>query len=192
MRRLSTAAGLVVAVLAAGLGVRWFVAARPAMIEANEILDSRFDASEPATEQIRDVVYSVERMPGETGQPRSIAAFVSGRLARLGWSGGPMIDWHARRFALGTALEIRFSDEELLDLYLALLPYEEGEGLADAARFHFGKSASELSARELVRLLAISRSPSRYSPSTNPEAMREMEEILWERYEASRQTYPAP
>jgi membrane peptidoglycan carboxypeptidase len=46
------------------------------------------------------------------------------------------------------------------------------------ARHYYGKAPGQLSEREVLELLVISRSPSAYSPSAHPERFRRAVESL--------------
>ncbi len=62
-------------------------------------------------------------------------------------------------------LEKRFSKEEILQIYLNSIYMGHGVyGMADAARFYFGKDASDLTLAESALLIGMNRSPERYSP----------------------------
>ena len=66
-------------------------------------------------------------------------------------------------------LEWRYSKEELLEIYLNLLPMGSNrQGVGAGALFYFGKPPSRLSLGESTLLAIIPRSPARYDPIQNP------------------------
>lgn len=63
-------------------------------------------------------------------------------------------------------IEYHHSKEEILDLYLTLLPFGPGlEGLQTASHAYFGHDASQLSSAEIATLLAIPQAPAIRHPS---------------------------
>lgn len=63
-------------------------------------------------------------------------------------------------------LEVHFSKEEILDMYLNLLPYGDNyEGLETATQVYFGHDASNLGSAEIATLLAIPQAPNSRAPS---------------------------
>ena len=71
------------------------------------------------------------------------------------------------------ALERRYSKEEILELYLNIVPMGENcIGVAAGAERYFGKKASELTVAECAALAAIINAPARYAPHTHPENNR--------------------
>lgn len=82
------------------------------------------------------------------------------------------------------ALERRYSKEEILELYLNIVPMGENTvGVSSGAEMYFGKKPSELTLRECVALCAIIKAPARYDPVKNPENNRQRSlAILGEMY----------
>lgn len=75
-----------------------------------------------------------------------------------------------REFKLARELERKYSKEEILELYLNSIYFgHDSFGISHAARFYFGKNASELSPAECAMLAALAKSPNRYSPFKNAE-----------------------
>lgn len=67
-------------------------------------------------------------------------------------------------------LEKRFDKEDIIELYLNVIPMsEEIYGVGEAANKYFGKRASELSISECATLIGITNAPTAYSPYLNPE-----------------------
>lgn len=70
------------------------------------------------------------------------------------------------------ALEIekRYSKEEILELYLNIVPMPcNCIGVASASEYFFGKSPADLTVAEAASLAASACSPSKYDPSRHPE-----------------------
>ena len=70
------------------------------------------------------------------------------------------------------SLEHRLSKKRILELYLNVAEWGRGVyGAEAAARHHFGKSASDLTADEAAWLAAILPSPQRYDPIRQTAAL---------------------
>jgi penicillin-binding protein 1C len=68
-------------------------------------------------------------------------------------------------------LEWRFSKEELLELYLNLIPMGGNlEGVGAAAHFYFGKHPSQIVLGEAALLAVLPRSPNDFDPIRRPQA----------------------
>jgi len=66
---------------------------------------------------------------------------------------------------LAVEIEMKFSKEEILGMYLNEIPYgSNAYGIEAATQTFFGKSASELSIDEAALLASLPQAPSRYSP----------------------------
>lgn len=67
-------------------------------------------------------------------------------------------------------IERKFSKEEILELYLNIVPMSENcVGIYSGAEVYFSKEPSELSLLECAALTAIINSPGKYNPIVNPE-----------------------
>jgi len=77
-------------------------------------------------------------------------------------------------------LKRRFSDEELLEIYLNIAPYGGNiEGVGAASYFYFGKTPRVLSPDEIALLTVLPRSPTAYDPTRNPSvSLRERNKVL--------------
>ncbi len=82
-------------------------------------------------------------------------------------------------------LEGKFSKETILEYYLNTIPLDHGlHGVSVAANYYFGKSVHELSLVECAAIAAITKSPSNYSPDSNPENNKERRnEVLYQMYD---------
>ncbi len=87
-----------------------------------------------------------------------------------------------REMARAVALERRFSKEEILELYLNIVPMGESSvGVGAGAERYFGKEPWELTDAECATLAAIINAPARYDPYKAPEANRERRDTVLER-----------
>jgi penicillin-binding protein 1C len=78
-----------------------------------------------------------------------------------------------REAVLTIATEIRYSKDEILEMYLNHIPYGgTAYGIEAAAQRYFGKTAHELNLAETTLLVGLPQAPSRYSPFTNPESAK--------------------
>lgn len=73
-----------------------------------------------------------------------------------------------------SALEKRFSKDEILEMYLNIIPMAGNiYGVGMASRIYFGKEPSMLTAAEAATLIGITNAPGRYDPYKHPDACRE-------------------
>jgi len=66
-------------------------------------------------------------------------------------------------------------------MYIHLIPFEHGIGLANSAQYYFQKKASQLTVEEIVMLLSIARLPIMHSPFLYPEKAEKIQNILMEK-----------
>src|SRR5262245_13392677 len=79
------------------------------------------------------------------------------------------------------ALEIdrRYSKDRILEMYLNQVYFGQGAyGVEAASRTYFGKSVSDLTAREAALLAGLPRAPSTYTPFEHPQAAKQRREIV--------------
>ncbi|MCB1034082.1 MAG: transglycosylase domain-containing protein, partial [Acidobacteria bacterium] len=70
-------------------------------------------------------------------------------------------------------LEKRYSKQQLLTLYCNLINFGHGNyGVAQAARFYFGKRVDELELHEAAMIAGIPQRPSDYSPYRRPDLVK--------------------
>ena len=68
-------------------------------------------------------------------------------------------------------LENRHSKEEILEVYLNIIPMGEGiVGVPLAAKHYFGKDVKDLSVAEIATLVGMTNAPTKYNPRKYPEA----------------------
>ena len=71
-------------------------------------------------------------------------------------------------------LELSYSKDELLEIYLNLAPYGGNiEGITSAAQLYFGKPVHALSVGEIALLTALPRSPTELRPDVHTDRARE-------------------
>ncbi len=76
-------------------------------------------------------------------------------------------------------LERKYSKEEILELYLNIVPMGEGcIGVGAGAERYFGKKPSELTAAECACLAAIINAPARYNPVDHPEENKSRRNVV--------------
>ncbi len=79
---------------------------------------------------------------------------------------------------LAFELETHYTKDEILEGYLNTINYGGVYGIENAARYYFGKSASELDLAEASMLAGIPQSPSNNSPITNIDRAKERQKIV--------------
>lgn len=85
-----------------------------------------------------------------------------------------------REFALTLVVESIYSKNQILEMYLNLIPYGgTAYGIGAAAETYFGKEAKNLSLAEAALLAGLPAAPSRYSPfGANPELSQGRQETV--------------
>jgi hypothetical protein len=91
-------------------------------------------------------------------------------------------EWNVRGMLWMWLLPRRFDPEQRLNLFAHFLAFEGGSGIAYGARKYLGKSASQLTEDEALKLMAISASPLAYSPAKHPDRFRQRLKITTDRY----------
>ena len=85
-------------------------------------------------------------------------------------------------------LEKSKSKEEIIELYLNIVPLSQGcVGVRAAAETYFGKELSELTLAECAALASITKFPTKYDPIQNPEKNLERRTtVLWKMHELGK------
>ncbi|HEY4715901.1 MAG TPA: monofunctional biosynthetic peptidoglycan transglycosylase [bacterium] len=84
---------------------------------------------------------------------------------------------------LALELELFLSKERILELYLNVIEWGDGIfGIEAASKDYFGKSASELTDEESIRLAAVLPNPRRYSPLRGSRFLDNRVDLLSERF----------
>jgi penicillin-binding protein 1A len=74
---------------------------------------------------------------------------------------------------LAVRLELVFSKDEILEMYLNQIYYGHGTyGVEAAARTYFGKSVKDLTVAECAMIASLPKAPNNYSPYRNPKKAR--------------------
>ena len=95
-----------------------------------------------------------------------------------------------RELILARRLENELSKDEILYLYLNHVNFGHGRyGIQEAARYYFGKNASDLTLAESAMLAGIPQAPARLSPRENPEAAKQRQEYVLSQLLAKREIY---
>lgn len=74
------------------------------------------------------------------------------------------LEWHIRLLSWHKLLLWYFDQKDITTLYMYYMPFEDGYGIEHSAKFYFNKEYTNLSVDEIITLVAIARSPQRYSP----------------------------
>ncbi|MBQ4071398.1 MAG: transglycosylase domain-containing protein [Clostridia bacterium] len=76
-------------------------------------------------------------------------------------------------------LEHRHSKEEILEVYMNIIPLGEGvSGVGLAAERYFGKEVSEITPAEAATVVALANAPTRYNPYTSYDACLEKRNVI--------------
>ena len=86
-----------------------------------------------------------------------------------------------KEMLLAFRMEMQFSKQDILSLYLNKVFLGNGEGVEAAAQGYFGKHASELNLAESALLVGILPAPSRYAPHINPEFAKQRRNLVLRR-----------
>ena len=89
----------------------------------------------------------------------------------------------AQEFVLTVAVELAFSKDQILEMYLNQIPYgSTAYGIQAASELYFGKDAKNLSVGEAALLAGLPAAPTRYSPfGANPKLAKERQELVLKR-----------
>lgn len=84
-----------------------------------------------------------------------------------------------KEMLLALKLEIRFSKEEIMSIYLNRVYLGAGNyGVDAASRRYFDKSARELTLSESAIMAGLLKAPSRFAPTSNPALARERAQVV--------------
>jgi penicillin-binding protein 1A len=76
-------------------------------------------------------------------------------------------------------LEQKYEKEEIMSLYLNLMYMGAGRyGVDAASKYYFHKPGTELTLPEAAMLAGLFKAPSRYTPSSNPDAAKERAKVV--------------
>lgn len=104
----------------------------------------------------------------ETPKDRS-GATITEQLCRVPAFPRPNPARVLKSVVLRIAIDLRFSDDEILSAYMARVYLGHGHyGMTAAAHYYFDRAPDELSLAESALLAGMIRSPNRYSPLLHP------------------------
>lgn len=75
-------------------------------------------------------------------------------------------------------LESHYSKDEILEGYLNTINYGGIFGIENASRYYFNKKAKDLNLAEATILAGIPKSPSNYSPTSNPDNAKKRQNLI--------------
>jgi 1A family penicillin-binding protein len=141
----------------------------PHMIDALLAVEDRRFYQHHGLDPIRIVKAAVRNW--RAGRIREGGSTLTQQLARLEQlTPARTFSRKIREATIAVRLEERYSKAQILHAYLNAVYFGDGyHGVEAASRGYFGKSAAELQPHEAALLAGLVRSPSGYSPSTNPK-----------------------
>ena len=84
-----------------------------------------------------------------------------------------------KEIALAIKIERVYTKDEILEKYLNQINFGQGRyGVATAAKYYFNKDLSELTLSECAVLIALPRSPEKYSPYKHPEIAKQRRNFI--------------
>lgn len=84
-----------------------------------------------------------------------------------------------KELVLAIDLEILYTKEDILEMYLNVIYYGEGAyGIQDAAKTYFDKDVEELTLAECSMIAGLPKAPSIYNPIKNPDKAKERQKIV--------------
>ena len=103
------------------------------------------------------------------GELHAGGSTITQQLAKnLFLNGDKTISRKLRELVLAVKLEMAYSKEEILEMYLYVIYFGEGaHGVEEAAKIYFGKSSDDLSLEEAATLVGLIPAPSVFNPIAN-------------------------
>lgn len=84
-----------------------------------------------------------------------------------------------KEIALAIRIERAYTKDEILEKYLNQINFGQGRyGVSTAAKYYFDKDISELTLSECALLIAIPRSPEKYSPYNHPDIAKQRRDLI--------------
>ena len=91
-----------------------------------------------------------------------------------------------RELLVAWQIESQFSKKEILEAYVNQIYFgPNAQGVAQAARVLFGKSAAQLNLAEAALLAGLPKSPTRYNPLRYPERAKARQQVVLKRMKAA-------
>ncbi len=102
------------------------------------------------------------------------ASTITSQVIRLCWPAARNFSTKLREFSQATRLEKLKTKDEILEIYLNIVPLGGGlRGVEAASRAWFGRSARDLTIAQAALLAAMIKGPTAYRPDHHPETARE-------------------
>ncbi len=102
------------------------------------------------------------------------ASTITSQVIRLCWPAARNVSTKLREFSQATRLEKLKTKDEILEIYLNIVPLGGGlRGVEAASQAWFGRSARDLTIAQAALLTAMIKGPTAYRPDHHPEAARE-------------------
>ena len=120
------------------------------------------------------------RANAESGETRQGGSTITQQVVKLLFTDGERtLTRKIREALMAYQLETRADKQRVLETYLNLVYFGEGSyGVESAATRYFGKHAVDLTLSESALLAGVVQSPSRYSPSSDPDAARRRRDVV--------------
>ncbi len=84
-----------------------------------------------------------------------------------------------KEIALAIRIERAYTKDEILEKYFNQINFGQGHyGIATASKYYFDKDVSELTLTECALLIAIPKSPEKYSPHKHPERAKQRRDFI--------------
>jgi len=151
-----------------------------------EKMYNQANREESSTEMVKEVIFCLETETFtfsyyENSPYSYIAGLVAIHFVDKFVEYKNISEWHFHNTLWTRLLIHHFGKEKVFILYLHLIPFEHGFGLANSAQYYYQKTISQLTVEEVVMLLGIARSPTIYSPFSHPENAQEIQDRLMQK-----------
>lgn len=84
-----------------------------------------------------------------------------------------------KEIALATKIEEKYSKDEIFSMYLSVIYFGGGAyGIKSASKLYFNKEVEDLTLSECATLAGIIKSPTKYSPTNQPENSKERRNLV--------------
>ena len=84
-----------------------------------------------------------------------------------------------KEIALATKIEEKYSKDEIFSMYLSVIYFGGGAyGIKSASKLYFDKAVEDLTLSECATLAGIIKSPTKYSPTNQPENSKERRNLV--------------
>ncbi len=114
----------------------------------------------------------MEKMAVKEEGKSGIHRYVSHSLAVTNIDKGSRNYWHFIGFHWHLLVWLKYPEEEVYSLWLAMAPYGPGRGMNQASIYHFEKPFEELSCYQIAELVVMVRAPTRFLPGSERSKQR--------------------